>query len=87
MHLLIHLYLDDVIMMQVLVKLVQPISTKINLTHFVVINLISIYNKMITLLNSTGGFFPRHKFDKHHTALRVIVKRQFFDNILNKIEF
>ena len=35
-----------------------------------------------TLLNSTGGFLPRHKLDKHHTAFLVIVMRVCLDKIL-----
>jgi hypothetical protein len=37
-----------------------------------------------TLLKSTAGFFPRHKFDKHHTAFRTIVNRVFREKILEK---
>jgi len=37
-----------------------------------------------TLLKSTAGFLPRHKFDKHHTALRIIVKRVLRVKILKK---
>ena len=40
---------------------------------------------IFTLLKSTAGFFPRHKFDKHHTAFRTIVKRVLREKILNKI--
>lgn len=36
-----------------------------------------------TLLNSTGGFFPRHRFDKAQTAFLVIVTRLDLDKSLN----
>ena len=36
----------------------------------------------LTLLKSTGGFFPRHKFDKHQTALRTMVNRALRVKIL-----
>lgn len=29
----------------------------------------------LTLAKSGGGFFPRHRFDRAHTALRVVVRR------------
>ena len=37
-----------------------------------------------TFKNSGGGFFPLHKLDKHHTALRVIDKRFALLNNLKK---
>ena len=36
----------------------------------------------ITLIKSTAGFLPRHKFDKHQTAFRTIVKRVLREKIL-----
>ena len=39
---------------------------------------------IFTLLKSTAGFLPRHKFDKHHTAFRTIVKRVLREKILKK---
>ena len=44
------------------------------------------YSIYFTLLKSTAGFFPRHKFDKHHTAFRTIVKRVLREKILNQIK-
>ena len=39
---------------------------------------------VFTLLKSTVGFLPRHKFDKHQTALRTIVKRVLRVKMLQK---
>ena len=36
----------------------------------------------LTFENSTAGFLPRHKLDKHQTALRIIVNLHGLDNIL-----
>lgn len=38
----------------------------------------------LTLVKSGGGFFPRHRLDRAHTAFRVVVRRLDFSSSLNK---
>ena len=40
-------------------------------------------NAVETFEKSGGGFFPRHKFDRHHTAFRVI---EIFDELFSMLE-
>lgn len=50
-------------------------------------NAASMGNAGSTFIKSTGGFLPLHKFDKHQTAFRVIVKRHWIESILKHNTF
>lgn len=51
----------------------QQASTKQSTSDSVCINLDKTGRACSILTRSTEGVLPRHKFDKHHTAFRLVV--------------